>query len=249
MSVKYYIKNYDFTRKKAVAKIFKNQKALIDIKNKNILDLGSGTGYFAINYAQLGSNVTCIDISDDFIEVFKKKLENYPTIQHRIKIIKCNMRSFNLNQMFDLICINGNSFVHMLTQKDQISCLESIKKHLKPDGKAIINIIPPSDRLYEKIYLKRLVINEDENVKYQEIVSSKINYFNNIITYKIIYKVLNGPKKNKIYTESIDGKMVTRTELELLFKLVDLKIIKIYGDFYSHKIGPETFEFFYVVAK
>jgi hypothetical protein len=54
------------------------------------------------------------------------------------------MREFNLGQTFRLATIPFRPFQHLLTVEDQMACLNTIHRHLKPGGRLILDLFNPS---------------------------------------------------------------------------------------------------------
>ena len=54
------------------------------------------------------------------------------------------MRDFSLAQTFRLATIPFRPFQHLTTVADQLSCLESIRRHLAEDGLLILDVFNPS---------------------------------------------------------------------------------------------------------
>jgi hypothetical protein len=57
-----------------------------------------------------------------------------------VRWVEGNMRAFELNEQFGLVLIPGHSFLFMLTPEDQVSCLESIYRHLVPGGVLVAHL-------------------------------------------------------------------------------------------------------------
>lgn len=115
------------------------------------LELACGTGRVAGPLLDKGCNYTGLDLSPVFIDHCNKK---YPTGQ----FIAGDMRSFQLDQKFDLIFIPFNSFLHLNEEDEMIQCLQSVQNHLSEKGRFLLDIfVPDPEFLYR-----------DPNKKYEE---------------------------------------------------------------------------------
>ena len=111
----------------------------------SVLELASGTGRLAQNIIRLGLDYTGLELSQQFIEVAKKKFGN------NVNFVQGDMRAFDLRKKFDFIFIGFNSFLHNLTIKDAQNCLESVNAHLSDRGYFLLSIfIPDPIFLYRK---------------------------------------------------------------------------------------------------
>ncbi len=116
-----------------------------------ILELACGTGRVARSLLDRGFDYTGLDLSPVFIDHCKAK---YPQGQ----FIAGDMRSFQLDQQFDLIFIPFNSFLHLYNEDEMIQCLESVRSHLTETGRFLLDIfVPDPEFLYR-----------DPNKKYKE---------------------------------------------------------------------------------
>lgn len=107
-------------------------------KDETLLDLGMGTGTFAILASRKGVIVTGIDFSEKMLDVAKKNIEeNGMTGKITIK----KMPLINLDKEFE-----DNSFDNIsamlsfseLYEKEQDFCFEQIHRTLKEDGKFLL---------------------------------------------------------------------------------------------------------------
>lgn len=109
-----------------------------------VLECGCGTGRVAIPLARIGVNVVGIDTNEKMLAIAQKKLEKEtPEVQRRIKFVKADMRSFQLEERFALCIVPFSTFLHMLTVKDQEDTLSTIRRHLQPEGLLIISVFNP----------------------------------------------------------------------------------------------------------
>ena len=96
-------------------------------KNKNILEVGCGTGRFAHMAAKSGAKVLAIDFAESSIKIAKK------THHHQNLCFK-KMNVNNISGKFDIIVSLG-TLEHM---DNPFEILKKFKKHLNPKGKIIL---------------------------------------------------------------------------------------------------------------
>jgi 2-polyprenyl-3-methyl-5-hydroxy-6-metoxy-1,4-benzoquinol methylase len=118
---------------KPTYRIFERMKQLMDqVKRKEILELGCGTGWITYEMAALGGNVRAIDISGEAIELTRKNLvenrldANCVVEKVSVEELKCP------NESFDFVI--GFAILHHL---DLVSTFYKVFNLLKPGGKAI----------------------------------------------------------------------------------------------------------------
>ena len=96
----------------------------------SILDLGCGTGNHALILAKRGYRVTGIDSSPAMLRVARRKAQGRPNLA----FVRADMRRLNLSRTFDAaICMDG-AFTHLLTNRDLLSHLREVRRHLVPGG-------------------------------------------------------------------------------------------------------------------
>src|SRR3989442_2867429 len=101
------------------------------VNPRTILDLGCGTGNHDVPLARRGYRVTGIDRSRDMLSLARKKAAAYRV---RPRFVRADMRSFRLGQTFDVaVCMFG-AFGYLLTERDALRSLHSIRTHLEPRG-------------------------------------------------------------------------------------------------------------------
>src|SRR3989454_5476290 len=101
------------------------------IDPKTVLDLGCGTGNHDLPLARRGYRVTGIDRSSEMLSLARKK---GATLRPRPRFVRADMRSFQLGERFDVaVCMFG-AFGYLLTQRDALQSLRSIRAHLEPKG-------------------------------------------------------------------------------------------------------------------
>ena len=104
-----------------------------------ILDLGCGTGNHALELASRGYQVTGIDASPGMVRVARKKARG----RTKATFVKGDMRRFDLGHTFDAaMCLDG-AFTHLLTDRDLLAHLRSVRRHLAPGGLYVFEFAQP----------------------------------------------------------------------------------------------------------
>jgi SAM-dependent methyltransferase len=65
-------------------------------------------------------------------------------VRGRVTLIECDMRNFDLGRTFGLVTAPFRAFQHLSTVEDQVSCLESVRRHLADDGILVLDLFNPS---------------------------------------------------------------------------------------------------------
>lgn len=108
------------------------------------LELACGTGRIAFPVAESGVRVVGIDQSPWMLAVAKKKYDRLaPEVQERIGLLEADMRTFQLEQTFDLVYLPFNTFLVLKTVEDQLAVLERVRAHLKPGGVFAFDVFVP----------------------------------------------------------------------------------------------------------
>ena len=110
-----------------------------------LLELGCGTGRVLLPVARAGIEITGLDLSKGMLHVLKRRLtEERPEVQARVRLVEGDMRSFDLGQQFALVTIPFRPFQHLTTIEDEITCLATIRRHLRPGGLLVLDLFNPS---------------------------------------------------------------------------------------------------------
>lgn len=104
-----------------------------------VLELACGTGRVAIPIARSGIETVGLDLSAAMIARAREKSDGMETVRW----VEGSMNQFELPERFGLAFIAFRSFQHLLTLRDQLSCLECIHRHLTPGGRVSINVFNP----------------------------------------------------------------------------------------------------------
>lgn len=106
-----------------------------------ILDLACGTGRVAIPLARAGFAVIGLERAPGMLAIARTKQRGSDLA--RLKFVRGNMAHFDLRCRFGLVIIAFRAFQHLLAPKEQRSCLESVRRHLRRRGRLIVHLFDP----------------------------------------------------------------------------------------------------------
>ncbi len=108
---------------------------------RRVLELACGTGRLAVPLALGGLDVVGIDRSAAMLAVAQHRADAARTSP---RWIAADMRDFALAAAFDLIFIPINSLCHLERTEDVRACLATVRRHLAPTGRLVIDVFNPS---------------------------------------------------------------------------------------------------------
>ncbi|MGI8496787.1 MAG: class I SAM-dependent methyltransferase [Gemmatimonadaceae bacterium] len=110
-----------------------------------VLEIGCGTGRVLIPTARAGLDIVGLDLSPHMLDICRRKVSAEPAaVQSRIELVRADMRTFELRRAFSLVTLPFRPFQHLVSVADQLSCLESVRRHLAPGGRLILDLFNPS---------------------------------------------------------------------------------------------------------
>jgi SAM-dependent methyltransferase len=105
-----------------------------------VLELGCGTGRVTIPIAKSGVEVVGLDNAAPMLDIARRKATAAGV---NVRWIEADMRSFEIDQLFGLVIIPYRSFMHLLTDEAQASCLRTVRAHLVLGGRLALNVFAP----------------------------------------------------------------------------------------------------------
>lgn len=114
-----------------------------------VLELACGNGRIVLPMARAGFETTGMDLSEPMLEVARQRLAAEPIeVQSRLRLVRGNMRDFELGQQFGTVIIAFRSFQLLTSPADERSCLQAVRRHMQPGATLLMDIFDPLlDRL------------------------------------------------------------------------------------------------------
>ena len=202
-----------------------------------ILELACGTGRLVIPLAEADFEVYGVDVSENMLAICRRKVAE-KHLGDRVQLALADMVQFDLPRKdFTLAFAALRSFMHLLTQADQLACLQQIYRHLRPGGYFIVDIIAPDlERLAQKpnetFTVRRVfnlpnghpVVRKDRLVKHD--IVNQVRHFEFRFEEFDSSRALVRERLVPLHT-----RYTFRYELQFLLERVGLEIVDVFGDY------------------
>ena len=116
-----------------------------------ILEIAAGSGRVAVPLAEAGYEVTAVDIDPAMLARAEKAISGAePSVRGRLELVQADLLHLGLPGVprFRLAILALNSMLLLATRDRQLGALETMARHLAPDGVAVVDVwIPSADEL------------------------------------------------------------------------------------------------------
>jgi len=254
MSKQFYAETYDITMSNWPGELDFYQ-SMVGTDHSIILEVACGTGRIALHLAQRGNLIVGLDHSPAMIEIAQQKSADLTNVRW----IQTDMRTFDLEERFDLALIPGHAFQHMCTPDDQVACLESIKHHLNPGGRLVVHLDHVGAENTSWLgdlcrYLGGVFepAGEFKRLKTEQPVRTQRAWSYEPATQTAIAQTIweeidtDGEVVNRWENGPVRLHCVLRFEMEHLLRRVGFEIEALYGDFYRAPLQDDSTEMIWI---
>lgn len=146
-------------------------------RQEHILDLACGDGRIGLALAIEGFRVDGLELSADMLDQCDARLvHESDEVRERLRFFEGDMCNFSLPYRYELIILGATSISLLLRHEERVCLFNSVRRHMKSNGKFIFDIIDFSGDLWKKHdhYLKVLSHENDEGQEFA-IVGQRLN--------------------------------------------------------------------------
>jgi len=211
-----------------------------------VLEIGCGTGRVLMPTAEAGIEITGLDVSEYMLKECRKKINLARNeVRDRIKLVKEDMRSFDLGREFKLITTPFRPFQHLVTIDDQFACLNTIYNHLSDDGLFVLDIFNPSipyladESRKEEFNKEANVTMSDGRSFYRTSRTQEVDFANQVVHCELIYYVTHPDGREERLVHEFPMRYIFRWEAQHMLARCGFKVRDLYADFEKAEFGSK----------
>jgi hypothetical protein len=155
--------------------------------------------------------------------------------RQRVQLHLGDMRTFQLNQQFELALIPFRPLQHMLTLEDQIAVLTNARRHLKMGGILGFDVFFPNFSSFDQPdgieKLEREWVDGEGRTVRRFFLRHRVDKVNQVIYASFIFRTYRGTDLIAEETSPLNMSYYTYPHLLLLLKLSQFELVEAYGSF------------------
>lgn len=225
--------------------------------NARVLELACGTGRVTVPLAKAGFRITGLDISEPMLQVAREKVaQESAEVQKRVRFVQGDIRDIAAtlgNEQFDLIFIAINSFQHMLSQADQLACLQSVRKHLAPAGIFIVDVFNPEEKenypADGRMEFNGTVYNPKNHSAVHIFLTATANPAEQLREFRFFYDETFPDGTLKRTVSHLKLRYLYRYELQLLLERAGFSVDDLYGSYDFEEYGNGSDKIIYLCRR
>ena len=202
-----------------------------------VLELGSGTGRVLIPVARAGKKVFGLEVSEHMLGRCREILKGEsPNVRDNVELIEGKIQSFELGYRFGLVICPFNSFLHLLSVEEQLSCLTRVREHLLPGGKFVFDVFDPdirrmtSPRFTEASKPQQFGMANGSTIELNH-RNKSIDFPSQQIESEIILNVIHRDGSMEKIVHPVRQRFLSRYEAEHLLERCGFEMEALYSDF------------------
>jgi SAM-dependent methyltransferase len=217
-----------------------------------ILELGCGTGRITMALAEAGKRVTGLDLSERMLErAVKKRAALRVEARERVHLVQGDMVKFDLGEKFRLIIIPFRPFQHLLEVQQQMDCLDSVRKHLAPGGRLILDVFQTdAERMHDPVHMREALVTEYKTADGRQVrISERVAGFHRAEQcndVEMIFSITHPDTRKERLVFAWTLRYFFRYEVEHLLGRCGFQVAAEYGDFDRSPIWDESPEMIFV---
>jgi SAM-dependent methyltransferase len=221
---------------------------------RNVLEIGCGTGRILLPIARSGVTITGLDVSAAMLSRCGDKVEAEPAeVRRRVSLTAGDVRDFSFADRFTLALAPFRVLQHLLTHADQLRCLEAVRRSLEPGGRFIFDVFNPrfdlllQDRSAETEETPELMLPDGRFLR-RSFRILQVRWLEQVADVELIYYVRRGDAVERI-VQAFPMRWYLKSELEHLIARAGFTLEAMHGGFDRRPLADDAPEFIVVARK
>jgi SAM-dependent methyltransferase len=214
----------------------------------HVLELACGTGRLLLPLVKAGYRVTGLDLSEEMLAIAREKIREQPAeIQERVQLVYGDMRhplETMSEQKFDFIILGFNSFQHLKTEDEQLSCLKETRRLLAPGGFFVTTVdnATPEDVPEEKLLKYYGTFPDPRRNSRVTLMVSFTDYphHHQSLRRYMFYEKMPDSANEMVCDATLTLRYFFVDELQSLLEQAGFEILNLYGSYQFEEYSPES---------
>ena len=213
-------------------------------KKAKILELCCGTGRLTLPIAKDGYNISGVDYTPSMLEQAKLKATE---VGLEINFIEADIRTFDLQEKFDLIFIPFNSIHHLYRNEDLLKALTCVKNHLKEEGLFLLDCFNPNIQYIVENEKSQAVIAEYTTEDGRGVLIKQTMQYESVTQINRIqwHYFINGEFHS---TQNLDMRLFFPQELDSYLEQAGFNIVHKFGGFEEESFDDKSEKQIYILS-
>ena len=211
-----------------------------------VLEIGCGTGRVLIPTARAGIEITGLDLSPHMLAVCRESLKaEPPEVQSRVRLVEADMRRIDLGRTFSMVTLPFRPIQHLPTVEEQLACLGCLHRHLRENGKLILDIFNPKlESLVDTNFGKEMADEPEFSlpdgrkvIRRHSVVSRDVA--NQINYVELVHYVTHPDGHQERLVQAFPMRYLFKFEAEHLLSRAGFKVEQLYADYDKSPYGSK----------